>query len=143
MSMSQRLHLITRGLDEVMGEERLKGVLQTRPPRVYWGTATTGKPHVAYFVPMTKLADFLAAGCEVRDYISHKKLCMIFSLNLTSEAFRCNCTEWVQAISYWETVLHVRQVTGIQTLSKTTSSNWVLCTMVYRLKQIIRSYNST
>ena len=32
---------------------------------MYWGTATTGKPHVAYFVPMSKVADFLRAGCEV------------------------------------------------------------------------------
>ena len=37
-------------------------------------------------------------------------------MNLTSEASRCNCTEWVRANSYWETVLHVRQVTGIQTV---------------------------
>jgi tyrosyl-tRNA synthetase len=29
------------------------------------GTATTGKPHIAYFVPMSKIADFLLAGCEV------------------------------------------------------------------------------
>ena len=34
----------------------------------------------------------------------------ISPLNLTSEASRCNCTEWVRATSYWETVLHVRQV---------------------------------
>ena len=33
--------------------------------QVYWGTATTGKPHVAYFVAMCKLADFLRAGCHV------------------------------------------------------------------------------
>ena len=24
-----------------------------------------GRPHVAYFVPMTKIADFLRAGCQV------------------------------------------------------------------------------
>eukprot|EP00088_Acartia_fossae_P010276 TRINITY_DN1510_c0_g2_i2.p1 TRINITY_DN1510_c0_g2~~TRINITY_DN1510_c0_g2_i2.p1 ORF type:complete len:503 (-),score=131.44 TRINITY_DN1510_c0_g2_i2:5-1513(-) len=29
------------------------------------GTATTGKPHIAYFVPMSKISDFLRAGCEV------------------------------------------------------------------------------
>lgn len=29
------------------------------------GTATTGAPHIAYFVPMSKIADFLRAGCEV------------------------------------------------------------------------------
>lgn len=33
---------------------------------VYWGTATTGKPHVAYYVGVAKLADFLRAGCEVK-----------------------------------------------------------------------------
>ncbi|XP_018023049.1 tyrosine--tRNA ligase, cytoplasmic [Hyalella azteca] len=64
-SAKQQLALITRGLDEVMGEERMLGLLEKRPIKIYWGTATTGKPHVAYFVPMTKIADFLLAGCEV------------------------------------------------------------------------------
>lgn len=32
---------------------------------IYWGTATTGRPHVGYFVPMNKIADFLRAGCNV------------------------------------------------------------------------------
>lgn len=50
---------------EVLGEEKLKQVLQERELKVYWGTATTGRPHVAYFVPMSKIADFLKAGCEV------------------------------------------------------------------------------
>lgn len=52
-------------LQEVLGEEKLKQVLQERELKLYWGTATTGKPHVAYFVPMSKIADFLKAGCEV------------------------------------------------------------------------------
>lgn len=42
------------------------GILKEREVKIYWGTATTGKPHVAYFVPMSKIADFLKAGCEVR-----------------------------------------------------------------------------
>ena len=50
---------------EIVGEERMKEVLRERDVRIYWGTATTGKPHVAYFVPMSKIADFLKAGCEV------------------------------------------------------------------------------
>ena len=53
-------------LQEVLGEEKLKEILKERELKVYWGTATTGKPHVAYFVPMSKIADFLKAGCEVR-----------------------------------------------------------------------------
>ena len=50
---------------QVVGEEKLKKLVAERPLKVYWGTATTGKPHVAYFVPMAKIADFLLAGCEV------------------------------------------------------------------------------
>ena len=45
--------------------DRLKEIVTERPLSLYWGTATTGKPHIAYFVPMTKIADFLKAGCEV------------------------------------------------------------------------------
>ncbi|XP_034400519.1 tyrosine--tRNA ligase, cytoplasmic [Cyclopterus lumpus] len=65
LSPDEKFQLITRNLQEVLGEEKLKQVLQERELKVYWGTATTGKPHIAYFVPMSKIADFLKAGCEV------------------------------------------------------------------------------
>lgn len=45
--------------------DKLKTIVGERSLKLYWGTATTGKPHIAYFVPMTKIADFLNAGCEV------------------------------------------------------------------------------
>jgi len=65
LSVDERYELITRNLQEVLGEDKLKAILAERNPRIYWGTATTGKPHVGYFVPMSKIADFLKAGCEV------------------------------------------------------------------------------
>ncbi|XP_051991289.1 tyrosine--tRNA ligase, cytoplasmic-like [Xyrauchen texanus] len=65
LSPDEKFQLITRNLQEVLGEEKLKEILKERELKVYWGTATTGKPHVAYFVPMSKIADFLKAGCEV------------------------------------------------------------------------------
>ncbi len=65
LSPNEKMDLIKRNLQEVLGEDRMMGVLKERDLKVYWGTATTGKPHVAYFVPMCKIADFLAAGCEV------------------------------------------------------------------------------
>jgi tyrosyl-tRNA synthetase len=49
----------------VLGEDKIKLILKERDVKVYWGTATTGKPHIAYFVAMSKIADFLHAGCEV------------------------------------------------------------------------------
>ncbi|XP_031550223.1 tyrosine--tRNA ligase, cytoplasmic-like [Actinia tenebrosa] len=67
MTPEKKYQLISRNLQEIIGEDRLKAILdeEDRHLKLYWGTATTGKPHVAYFVPMTKIADFLHAGCEV------------------------------------------------------------------------------
>ncbi|CAH2222234.1 tyrosine--tRNA ligase, cytoplasmic [Pelobates cultripes] len=65
LSPEEKVELITRNLQEVLGEDKLKEILKERELKIYWGTATTGKPHVAYFVPMSKIADFLKAGCEV------------------------------------------------------------------------------
>lgn len=65
LTAEEKYALITRNLQEVLGEEKMKDILKERELRIYWGTATTGKPHVAYFVPMSKIADFLKAGCEV------------------------------------------------------------------------------
>jgi len=68
-SVDEKIDLITRRLAEVMGGEeiikKMRSIVQERSLRIYWGTATTGQPHVGYFVPMSKIADFLRAGCEV------------------------------------------------------------------------------
>lgn len=65
LTTEQKHSIITRGLQEVLGDERLKAILAERDLNVYWGTAPTGRPHIGYFVPMVKLADFLRAGCHV------------------------------------------------------------------------------
>ncbi|KAH9167212.1 hypothetical protein EDB89DRAFT_2075031 [Lactarius sanguifluus] len=63
----ERYHLITRRLDEVLGGDAIKNLLvQGKTPKCYWGTAPTGRPHVGYFVPLTKIADFLRADVEVK-----------------------------------------------------------------------------
>ena len=51
----------------MIGEGKLDALLEGGGHmKVYWGTATTGKPHIAYYVGVTKIADFLKAGSEVR-----------------------------------------------------------------------------
>ncbi|TPX31301.1 tyrosine---tRNA ligase [Synchytrium microbalum] len=65
LTAAQKYELITRNLPEVLGGPEIKKVLDTRDLSLYWGTASTGKPHIGYFVPMTKIADFLQAGCHV------------------------------------------------------------------------------
>ncbi|EFO17614.2 tyrosyl-tRNA synthetase [Loa loa] len=62
----RRLNLITRNLKEVLGLEKItKQLASKKKIHVYWGTATTGKPHVGYFVPIRKIADFLSANLRV------------------------------------------------------------------------------
>ncbi|KAI9018397.1 tRNA synthetases class I-domain-containing protein [Hyaloraphidium curvatum] len=65
MTPDEKYALIARNLQEVLGESEIKKVLQDRDLRMYWGTAPTGRPHVGYFVPMAKIADYLKAHCEV------------------------------------------------------------------------------
>ena len=60
-----KFQLITRNLQEVVGEDVLKKIIAKRDLKVYWGTAPTGKPHLAYFVPILKIGDMLKAGCEI------------------------------------------------------------------------------
>jgi tyrosyl-tRNA synthetase len=60
--------LITRNLKEVTGAVgELDTLLSEKEhPVVYWGTATTGAPHIAYLLPMLKIRDLLLAGCHVK-----------------------------------------------------------------------------
>ncbi|KAF9242842.1 tyrosine tRNA ligase [Melanogaster broomeanus] len=78
--VAKKYHLITRRLQEVLGGDLIKAILaEGRSPKptgidreIYsilygWlGTATTGRPHIGYFVALTKIADFLRAGVEVK-----------------------------------------------------------------------------
>lgn len=65
LTWEEKHKLITRNLSEWLGDEKLKTILKERDLKLYWGTATTGRPHVGYFTPMSKIADFLRAGVEV------------------------------------------------------------------------------
>lgn len=67
LTPSEQYDLITKNLQEVLNGQIIKNILEVekRPVKVYWGTAPTGRPHCGYFVPMTKIAQFLTAGCEV------------------------------------------------------------------------------
>ncbi len=65
MNPEEKFELITKDLQEVVGEDKLKEILKQRDLKLYIGTAPTGKPHLGYFVWVSKLGDFLKANCEV------------------------------------------------------------------------------
>lgn len=69
MTPEEKLALIKRNTQEIVPEEELLTLLQTRKkpqPSVYLGWSITGRPHVGYYVPVLKLADFLQAGFKVK-----------------------------------------------------------------------------
>lgn len=67
VSVDEKLSLIKRNTEEILGEDELKKLLkEKKKPVVYWGTTPTGKPHVGYFLPMLKVADLLKAGFKVK-----------------------------------------------------------------------------
>lgn len=66
MSVEEKLGLITRNLQEVLGLDDLKKVVSEKELSVYWGTAITGRPHIAYLIPLMKVKDFVDAGCKVK-----------------------------------------------------------------------------
>ena len=68
LTPQQKYDLITANLDEVLNRKLIQDVVltQQRPLKIYWGTAITGRPHCAYFVPMIKVAQFLRAGANVK-----------------------------------------------------------------------------
>ncbi|KAL2367357.1 tyrosyl-tRNA synthetase [Blastomyces gilchristii SLH14081] len=68
LSPQEKVDLIYHNLQEVLKPELIEDVIlrQNRPLKVYFGTATTGRPHCGYFCPIVKLAHFLRAGCHVK-----------------------------------------------------------------------------
>lgn len=66
MDIQERLAIIKRGTQEVVKEEELLALLEKDQPSVYLGNAVTGRPHIAYFLWVLKLNDFLKAGFKVK-----------------------------------------------------------------------------
>ncbi|KAJ4328000.1 Tyrosine--tRNA ligase cytoplasmic [Fusarium piperis] len=66
LSTEAQLDLIRENIAEVMRFDIIEQIIdEGRTLKVYWGTATTGRPHCGYLVPAIKIAQFLAAGCEM------------------------------------------------------------------------------
>ncbi len=67
MNWEEKLKLIKRNLQEIIGEEELESLVKSKKEiSLYWGTMPTGSISIAYFFPMLKIADFLKAGFRVK-----------------------------------------------------------------------------
>ena len=66
MKPEEKLAVIKRDVQEIITEEELVNLLKKKKPSVYLGWSITGRPHIGYYVPVLKLADFLKAGFTVK-----------------------------------------------------------------------------
>jgi tyrosyl-tRNA synthetase len=67
MNVEQRFELVKRNTAEIIQENELKKLLKEKKnPVVYWGTAPTAKPSIAYLFPLSKLSDFTKAGFKIK-----------------------------------------------------------------------------
>ncbi|KAI2643570.1 tyrosyl-tRNA synthetase [Xylaria nigripes] len=67
LSADERLALIKENLAEFLNPEIIENIVhEGGNPKIYWGTATTGRPHCGYLVPGVKIAQMLAAGCDMK-----------------------------------------------------------------------------
>jgi tyrosyl-tRNA synthetase len=67
MTPKEKFELIKRNTQEIITEEELTKLLKEKEqPVVYLGWSITGRPHIGYYVPVLKLADFLNAGFKVK-----------------------------------------------------------------------------
>lgn len=65
MDTKEKISLITRNTQEIVGVEEIEKILSKRNLKVYIGSETSGRPHIGYFAWMMKVADLLNAGSEV------------------------------------------------------------------------------
>ena len=71
MDINQRIELIKRNTAEIVTEEELIELLETKKqPSAYIGVACTGKIHIGYFIPIMKIKDFLKAGFRFKILIA-------------------------------------------------------------------------
>nr|KMM65417.1 tyrosyl-tRNA synthetase [Coccidioides posadasii RMSCC 3488] len=106
LSPQEKLDLIKLNLQEVLKSEILEDIIirQNRAPVIYWGTASTGRIHLGYLVPIVKLAHFLRAGCHIKilladihGFLDNLKA-PIELVNFRAEYYRHSITALLEAV---------------------------------------------
>lgn len=71
MDIEEKLEVIKRNTSEIITEEELKKLLETKQETsAYYGTAPTGPVHIAYMIPLSKVFDFGKVGIKTKILIA-------------------------------------------------------------------------
>lgn len=67
MDPSRAFAILKKNTEEIVGEKELMQLLESNKViSAYWGTAPTGRVHIGYLIPMSKIADFLITGINFK-----------------------------------------------------------------------------
>jgi len=84
LNMEQQMELITSNLQEVLNKEIMEEVMKKGEPlSIYWGTATTGRPHCGYVgppfspIPFTQLNPNLSITSAAQLVVSEPRLTLL------------------------------------------------------------------
>ncbi|VDM62342.1 unnamed protein product [Angiostrongylus costaricensis] len=107
VEIDSRKELILRNLQEALGVDKLGKQLgiHGKIPHVYWGTATTGRPHVGYFVPIRKIADFLQAGLKLSLICSFYVTVLFADLHAFLDNMKSTWEQLENRVIYYESVI--------------------------------------
>lgn len=67
MDPNRAFALLKKNTEEIVDENELMQLLESgKEISAYWGTAPTGRVHIGYLIPMSKIADFLNVGIKFK-----------------------------------------------------------------------------
>jgi len=94
MDAQEKLRLIKRNTEEVVTEEELEEIVDTKEhPTVYCGTELSGPVHLGHLTHLIKFKDYQKAGLNIKILLAD----LHTQLNLKGEI------EWIQKMAeYWE-----------------------------------------
>jgi tyrosyl-tRNA synthetase len=81
-----KFDLITENVDEIIGEEEIKKILEERDIVIYWGTTPTSIPNIIHFIPLINLMHFNKHGCHIKILLADIHA-YLNSINLNFEVF--------------------------------------------------------
>ena len=71
MDIEQKLALIKRNTEEILTESELEELIKSKKNiSAYLGIAPTGPVHIGYFIPLSKVFDFIGAGIDTKILIA-------------------------------------------------------------------------
>jgi tyrosyl-tRNA synthetase len=65
-NITENLNLILDEVDEIIGFENLKNILDKKKISLYWGTTPSRIPHLLYILPLFKIKKFIDFGLTVK-----------------------------------------------------------------------------